>query len=296
MFDQDLGLQPHADEPSLPSTRRRWCDLLLAFVFSFPVPGSGQVYARNSYRGLILGVSLFLGTLLLGVLHAPKTPQGFAVYILWTFGFGLFIVVDAARSGWNRAKRKKSAGPAAFGTSIIVVTLAACAIFQGTEWFRSHFFQVKAFKVPSNSMCPTICEGDRIIVDRLAFQTQEPRRGDVIAFAPRFGGSPYLKRVIGIAGDVVQPGSGNTILVNGSVIRRPEICGRPPVAPGQSVGLDFPETRVPGGSFFVVGDNLGNSFDSRMEEFGLVKPQQVIGRPLFLYWSFDEGRIGCRIH
>jgi hypothetical protein len=55
----------------------------------------------------------------------------------------------------------------------------------------------------------------------------------------------------------------------------------------------FKSTRVPEGTFFVVGDNLGKSFISRIPEFGSVVSEQMRGKPLFLFWSSGHSRMAC---
>jgi type IV secretory pathway protease TraF len=71
---------------------------------------------------------------------------------------------------------------------------------------------------------------------------------------------------------------------------------RSPCSPGtrQSRRIRSPSLhRRPQGTFFVVGDNLANSFDSRIPEFGPVSADMIRGKPLFLYWSPNLRHIGC---
>jgi signal peptidase I len=155
-----------------------------------------------------------------------------------------------------------------------------------------------AFRVPSNAMCPTVCRDERIVADRDAYQTKSPQRGEIILFYHE-PGAIFVKRVIGVGGDTVEPGLSGAdarILVNGNPIMFPQTCGRPVVTQDMSQEAPaFPVTKVPEGSFFVVGDNLGNSNDSRIPGFGFVSASQLRGKPLLLYWSPGHSRIGCRV-
>jgi signal peptidase I len=106
----------------------------------------------------------------------------------------------------------------------------------------------------------------------------------------------FIKRVIGVEGDVIAP-LGRDILVNGQRLVLPEhseACGKGHA--GSSPGgesVSFPATKVPPSSFFVIGDNLSNSYDSRF--FGFVDANQVRARPLYIYWSRNSSRIACAI-
>ena len=94
----------------------------------------------------------------------------------------------------------------------------------------------------------------------------------------------FVKRVIGIAGDVVAPGPNGTILVNGWPFKPNMPCAPfiwQKMEPGDYSA--FQSSIVPDGSLFVVGDNLTNSYDSRFPEFGLVTLNMVRGKPLYIY-------------
>jgi signal peptidase I len=127
-----------------------------------------------------------------------------------------------------------------------------------------------------------------------AYRSRPPQRGDVILLTLPIRDTLFTKRVVGIAGDTVEAEPKHEVIVNGNPLKPPEICGKPVVEQNPFVQLPyFPSTTVPPGSFFVVGDNLPNSNDSRYPEFGLVRADQVEGQPLFLYWSPGRSRIGC---
>jgi signal peptidase I len=146
-------------------------------------------------------------------------------------------------------------------------------------------------------MCPTICANERIIVDIAADKNGGPHHGDVIMLRTKFSDALFIKRVIAVGGDTVKQGTAGEILVNGNPLSPISICGRPETG-GQSEGeedIKFDAVKVPENSFFVVGDNLKNSLDSRTQEFGYVTSDQIRGTPLHLYWSPVFSRIGCKV-
>lgn len=288
-FDQ---IEP---SPGLPSKGRRLFRAFVALIFSLIVPGLGQIYSRRPYRGLLFGVAYLFALFLQGALGTLKTPKGFAIFLSWSIGVGLLIVADSTRWGWKKGNEAQtlSSKLLAWGAAIVLVVFSAV---RASDWYAVRYFDIRAFKVPSRSMCPTICEGDRMIVDTSAFKSRSPGRGDIIVFRPSSGDSPYIKRVIGIAGDVIKQGPSGSVVVNGSPLSARSPQKESPVTPDELALFDFPETHVPAESFFVLGDNLGNSLDSRVRGFGLVETSQLIGRPLFLYWSSDRNRIGREIH
>ncbi|MGB2624151.1 MAG: signal peptidase I [Candidatus Acidiferrum sp.] len=155
-------------------------------------------------------------------------------------------------------------------------------------------FNLRAFRVPSASMCPAICSDERIIAGMDAFNRRAPNRGEVILFHLDKTGMMLNKRVIGIAGDTIARGPSNTILVNNKPLRLPPPCGKnvgySRLAPE---GPPFQTVKVPQGSLFVIGDNLDESYDSRF--FGFVGLDEVRGKALLIYWSSNPSRIGCRI-
>jgi signal peptidase I len=143
-------------------------------------------------------------------------------------------------------------------------------------------FVAETFIVDGYSMEPSLHNGERLLVNKLAYRLGEPERGDIVVF--RFPLDPsrdFIKRVIGLPGDEIEV-RGNRVFVNGQPLSEDYIL------PDQDP-VSFPNLRVPAGELFVMGDNRGNSDDSRI--FGPVKIDLVKGQAMFVYWPFSNFRI-----
>ncbi len=177
-------------------------------------------------------------------------------------------------------------------------------------------FVVQAFKIPSGSMESTLLIGDHILVNKFILGTpvdipftnvslfrmpglKKPRRGDVIVFKyPEDPKRDFIKRVIGVGGDVVES-KDKTIFVNGRKVIEP--CAQHLDSDIKPRDLDrrdnFGPITVPPGHVFVMGDNRDYSYDSRF--WGFVDDTQIKGKAMIIYWSWDKdntwvrfGRIG----
>lgn len=193
----------------------------------------------------------------------------------------------------NRARARKIIKVFMYlGAAVALLLFTLIVMF--FHWTRSA--NLRAFRSGSDSMCPAICANERIIAAMDVFNSQPPRRGDVILFNFGPANVTYIKRVIAIDGDSVAPGPENSVLVNGKSIEPPHACGSPIRNTSPYSGpIQFPAMTVPKGAYFVIGDNLNNSYDSRFDGFGLVKREQVRGKALFIYWSPGKSRFGCAI-
>jgi signal peptidase I len=173
-------------------------------------------------------------------------------------------------------------------------------------------FLVQAFFIPSESMVPTLQIGDRVLVNKVVYRLHPPRRGDVIVFEDPHGQdehrnvvsavwhwvteglgvstSPekdFIKRVIGLPGDVVEVKAGGggrcQVFVNGTALNEPYLN---PLDPGSCT---FGPVRVHRDSLFVMGDNRGNSNDSRYG-LGQIPASKVVGRAFIIIWP--ASRVG----
>jgi signal peptidase I len=199
------------------------------------------------------------------------------------------------------AKRSGRGNQALEFVTIIVVALGLALLIQA--------FLVKPFRIPSESMEPTLDIGQRVLVNRLSTHFGNPSRGDIVVFKPPAGAdqntcgipsepddghpcqkataqkskSNFIKRVVGVPGDRLKVLAGR-VYIDGREQKesfiRPDascpICNLPK------------EITIPPGYFFMMGDNRGQSADSR--EWGPVPKKWIIGNAFFTYWP--PGRIG----
>jgi signal peptidase I len=176
----------------------------------------------------------------------------------------------------------------------VLVALAIVAVVTGV---------LHAYRAPSPSMEPTVHLGDHFLVGRMPFPFPGPHRGDIVVFHPPRGaldqqcgvvGSPsdghpcaqatageapvtFVKRIVGVPGDELFV-RGNRVFVNGTALHEPYVKAGTPC--GELCNLPKPII-VPRGGYYVLGDNRGESDDSR--DWGPITRHSIIGRYLFSY-------------
>lgn len=157
-------------------------------------------------------------------------------------------------------------------------------------------FVIQAFKIPSGSMLPTLQIGDHLLVNKFTYgikipfsgkvlvPIKDPKPNDVVVF--KFPQNPkldYIKRVVGVGGDVVE-GRDKTIYVNGKPFDD-KFGYHIDNSTVQGQRDNFGPVKVPEGKVFVMGDNRDNSYDSRF--WGFVDHKAILGKALIIYWSWD---------
>jgi len=160
-------------------------------------------------------------------------------------------------------------------------------------------FVVQAFKIPSGSMLNTLQIGDHILVNKFIYgvklpfiqktiiPVKEPKRDDIVVFIyPEDPKKDFIKRVVGVEGDVVEMRS-KKLYVNGKQVKRDyTIHTDRRVLPAQLTKRDnFGPITVPKASLFVMGDNRDNSHDSRF--WGFVPLKAVKGKAFLIYFSWN---------
>jgi signal peptidase I len=141
-------------------------------------------------------------------------------------------------------------------------------------------FVAQSFLVQGDSMEPSLHDGERLLVDKVTYRFRSPERGEIIVFSyPKDPRRKFIKRVIGIPGDVIEIRN-RTLYINGSPIEEAYIRG-PMYQP-------FGPITVPEGTVWVLGDNRNNSEDSRFPDVGPVPLKNIVGRALFVYWPPQE--------
>jgi len=146
-------------------------------------------------------------------------------------------------------------------------------------FFVLRMFIFRVAHVSGFSMAPTLSDGDRVILNRAAVVFGTPRVGDIIAFPyPDNPSEYYIKRVIGVYGDVIDFVNGS-FLVNGAPLA--DAFSHEAVWSGGNVG--FP-VAVEEGRVFVLGDNRNSSKDSRYISVGTISEDAILGRVLVRVW------------
>jgi len=145
------------------------------------------------------------------------------------------------------------------------------------------FFLYQPVRVEGTSMLPQLEDEDRLIISRIALRFGDIHRGDVVVFEyPRDRSKSYIKRVIGLPGDVVHIDHGR-VSVNGSRLDEPY------VPPRFEDDQSEPDLKVPAGQYFVMGDHRSISFDSRV--FGPVDRQLIYGKAAFVFWPMGQAGV-----
>ena len=180
-----------------------------------------------------------------------------------------------------------------FAIVVVVATAVALSV---------RLFVIESFRVISHSMVPTLNDGDIVFVSKMAYnmrvpfstyellRTGKPKANEVVAFSlPDKGGETFIKRVVGVEGDQVQI-RGGKVFINDKEV---QTFGKGPIA-GEYGPVD-----VPTGHFFAMGDNSGDSTDSRT--WGPIPDSCLKGRVALVWFSIDDSgglrsdRIGLRV-
>lgn len=144
-------------------------------------------------------------------------------------------------------------------------------------------FLLQAFYIPSSSMVSTLNVGDRVLVNKLSYDVHDVNRGDIIVFERPAGEgeggiTDLIKRVVGLPGDTVE-GQNGQVLIDGEPLAEPYL--------DEGVTTtDFAPVEIPAGHLFMMGDNRGDSRDSRF--FGPVDEDAIVGRAFFRVWPLGD--------
>jgi len=245
------------------------------------------VFLRPSWLTLLLGFVLAIGVLLANIVHAAHAARrAGAMYELraynrWYVYLGAFVVLGLL---WQRG-----------GFQLAKANLG------------------EAFRIPSSAMEPTLLAGDFIVVAKTPGSRRSPQHGAIVVFRSVEDSLPTLrivKRVLGLPGDTLQM-VGDTMYRNGMRLtesyvvhtasepleieelrlRRirswqlPHYAGRDPDHYRPTL-LDWGPVVVPPDSFYALGDNRDDSYDSRF--YGFVPAASIIGQPRIIYFSYSR--------
>jgi signal peptidase I len=180
--------------------------------------------------------------------------------------------IDPAPQDWGATASPSLGRRVLHGLGELLQTLLIAAVlFMGINFVSARI------RVEGSSMEPSLHDGEFVVVNRLAYRWAQPQRGDIVVFYyPNDPSRRFIKRVIGLPGDIVSVDRGQ-VKVNGITLDEPYILSAPRYQGTWSVGP---------AELFVLGDNRNNSLDS--ERWGMLPFNEVIGKATLVYWPIDE--------
>ena len=301
------GEGPSANPPD--TMRPTWGFAFTAALATFWVSAAiGCVAVRRWRRALFWLLTDWAWVVVFEAAVVTGHPRLFWGGFLAAIGWRVLAAVDAYRVVARARARDEVTWPTLIKTWVV---LSVGAIVMARGVLRPFF--AEGFQIPSNGMVPTLIVGDHIMVDKLR---HSPSRGDVVVFKyPLDPTIDYVKRVVGLPGDIVEITRGR-LVINGAVLPREryqEGCtemtdGYPVFEEASRCALwhetldgrtydirsdtafgergDMSSRAVPGDALFVLGDNRDNSSDSRM--WGFVPLANIKGVVRFVWWSSSE--------
>jgi signal peptidase I len=173
---------------------------------------------------------------------------------------------------------KKAAWLSFLEWGILIVSALVIALLIKTFLFQ-------AFYIPSESMTPTLLKNDRVLVNKLSYHMHDVHRGDIVVFKAPPGIDPdvkdLVKRVIGLPGDTIEARADGHVYINGQKLEENWLP--------RGVRTEiFQPIKIPPESYFVLGDNRGNSKDSRFFPSHFIRKQDIVGRVFLRIWPLNR--------
>lgn len=140
-------------------------------------------------------------------------------------------------------------------------------------------------EVSGDSMNDTLEDRDNLWVDKLSYHINEPERFDIVVFPYQESSVYYIKRIIGMPGESVKIGEDGTIYINDEPLE--ENYGKETISPNM-IGRAGIDVKLGEDEYFVMGDNRNDSKDSRTEEVGNIKREDLEGKAVFRIWPLSK--------
>ena len=276
----------------------------LAALLSVAAPGLGHVYCGRLTKGLVI---FFVGFAFAPVISAASKYADSMTILVTIFltviligAVFIYAVVDAFIS----ARRIEIFQPKEYNSWPVYILFIIVAVTYPTNvasTFREHV--LKAYKIPSTSMAPSVLPGDRIFLNKAVYNLKPPHKGDVVVFTyPDDRRLNYIKRIVAAPGDTIEIRN-NILWINDNPLTirdiDPPLLNFEPKGPTKIVEesngaakyavlmpegapINMEKITVPHGYCFVLGDHRSRSVDSR--NFGPVPLADVKGRLDYIYW------------
>jgi|GEM_PF-493216 len=283
----------------------------IAFILTQLCPGWGQIYNRD-WKWLGITFVLVVSLTVYSTFFLFDTLREIIIAVV----LGLVLALALSVQAFVQAKHRPALERAPIDFRwwhvlfrVVVVYFGFAILMFAVPDFYGVLMptRLRSFQIPSESMVPNLLIGDRLVADGWAYWKKEPQRGDVVVFDyPKDPSVKYVKRLIGVPGDVVEFKEGE-LWLNGKIVpqRRTETKQEESSKRGATEFLEtlgenehvifriqpeynenYGPMTVPEGKYFMSGDNRDRSSDSRF--WGFVSRDQIIGRMAYIYFSWDS--------
>ena len=273
---------------------------IVAAVLSLVTPGLGQLYNGQILKGIIFFLADFLIPILLLLARLQYQFYGLVAILLFMICLWLFIIGEAFFTA-RRIKEVVLNGYNKWYTYLLIILLMLGTYIVPTDFIASEVLGFSAYKMPTESMKPTLLVDDYLIVDTKYFKRNKIKRGDLIVFKyPEDISKDFVKRIIALEGEKIEIKDKKVYINNRPIVEKYKVHNDSQVyAKNEYYHYDevirdnYGPTVVPLGHCFVLGDNRDNSYDSRY--WGFLPLLNIKSKPLYIYWAKDKNRIGKKI-
>jgi signal peptidase I len=243
---------------------------LIAAALSAVVPGAGQLYLGKPRKALVIFVVLIASSIGFWPLHLARSYSSLVPLIWVLLALTIYAVYEAllGRDVITCGRLSRWWIVAVMPFHYIGFNLLFTSLLFGSGFHTARNL--------GSSMEPTLVNRERFVYDAAYYRSRPKRRGDVVIMH-----SLFIKRIAAVGGDTIE-GKQQQILLNGQPLSEPFIRQKSSISddPDQ---FTFGPVTVASGKYFVLGDNLDMSLDSRTPSFGLVDENAIVGKALYSY-------------
>ncbi len=272
--------------------RKKW----IAVIFTILTTGVGHIYCGQVKKGLIL-ILLPIAAEGAAFLLLKACPSFLLLIFFVGLGFVylIYCIVDVIRVAQSCSTRYElQKFNRWFVYLAIYIAVIAVPQLLDSEYIKQNITQ--AFRIPSGSMTPTLQIGDRLLAKTDRKSRASINHGDLVIFKyPEDRSKVFIKRVIATQGETISI-QDKKVFINGAILTEPYVVHTDTriFEQTQNPRDNLPPVKVPDNSYFVMGDNRDNAYDSRF--WGCIKQSDIIGKPSILYWSWDKNALKVRFN
>ncbi len=283
----------------------------LTLILSLFFPGLGQLYNGKPKKAFLFFVLLSFDLLIFHAIGLPTSFYGLMIVLIIHLSLVLYIVVDAVID----AKRQPNYLLKYYNSGLYYLLYAAIVL--GTNWYFDYTSRlgIRTFHLPSPSNTPTLLVHDRVVTDMNSYKNKLIDYGDMVVFntVQQDSDEPsiWVFRVVGLPNDKLEIRD-NIVVINGkpspsqfikdTLIGEYEVSEFTEKLPNghqhrlyknkqifDSIHTTIKDILVPSDSYYLMGDNRSDAYDSRF--IGFIKRKDILGQVIYTYWGEKTDRI-----